>query len=103
MLNRSASLAMSTSVLKALPGKLEIKRRSPSIFYIPGDIMGPTLSNLKNLLRMPYGCGEQNMASWSPNIYVLQYLTNTNQLTEKIEEDAKRYMRSGEYTPFIIL
>ena len=43
------------------------------------------------------------MASWSPNIYVLQYLTNTNQLTVKIEEDAKRYMRSGEYTPFIIL
>ena len=33
MLNRSASLAMSTSVLKALPGKLDIKRHSPSIPY----------------------------------------------------------------------
>ena len=31
MLNRSVSLAMSTSVLKALPGKLDIKRRPPSI------------------------------------------------------------------------
>ena len=30
MLNRSASLALSTSVLKALPGKLDIKRHSPS-------------------------------------------------------------------------
>ena len=28
MLNRSASLAISTSVLKALPGKLDIKRHS---------------------------------------------------------------------------
>ena len=28
MLNRLASLAMSTSVLKALPGKLDIKRHS---------------------------------------------------------------------------
>ena len=28
------SLAMSTSVLKALPGKLDIKRHSPSILYI---------------------------------------------------------------------
>ena len=36
MLNRSASLAMSTSVLKALPGKLDIKRHSPSILYICG-------------------------------------------------------------------
>ena len=34
MLNRSASLAMSTSVLKALPGKLDIKRHSPSILYV---------------------------------------------------------------------
>ena len=33
MLNRSASLEMSTSVLKALPGKLDIKRHSPSILY----------------------------------------------------------------------
>ena len=34
MLNRSASLAMSASVLKALPGKLDIKTHSPSILYI---------------------------------------------------------------------
>ena len=34
MLNRSASLAMSRSVLKALPGKLDIKRHSPSILYL---------------------------------------------------------------------
>ena len=33
MLNRLASLAMSTCVLKALPGKLDIKRHSPSILY----------------------------------------------------------------------
>ena len=34
MLNRSASLAMSTCVLKALPGKLDIKRHSPSILSL---------------------------------------------------------------------
>ena len=33
MLNRSASLAMSTCVLKALPSKLDIKRREPGILY----------------------------------------------------------------------
>ena len=40
MLNRSASLAMSTCVLKALPGKLDIERHSPSILYfqqLPSD------------------------------------------------------------------
>ena len=34
MLNRSASLPMSLSVLKALPGKLDIKRHLPSILYL---------------------------------------------------------------------
>ena len=38
MLNRSASLAMSTCVLKALPGKLDIKRHSPSILYLVGHM-----------------------------------------------------------------
>ncbi|XP_060595045.1 alpha-2-macroglobulin-like [Ruditapes philippinarum] len=62
---------------------------------VVGDVMGPTLTNLKNLLRMPYGCGEQNMASWSPNIYVLRYLENTEQLTEELENQAEGYMRIG--------
>ena len=39
MLNRSARLAMSTSVLKALPGKLDIKRHSPIILYLPNVII----------------------------------------------------------------
>ena len=38
MLNQSASLAMSTSVFEALPGKLDIKRHSPSILYLFGSI-----------------------------------------------------------------
>ena len=38
MLNCSASLAMSTSVLKALPGKLDIKRHSPSILFFSKSV-----------------------------------------------------------------
>ena len=34
MYNRTASLVMSTSLLKTLPDKLDIKRHSPSILYI---------------------------------------------------------------------
>ena len=34
MLNCPASLTMSTCVLKALPGKLDVKRHSPSILYL---------------------------------------------------------------------
>ena len=34
----SASLAMSTSVLKALSGKLDIKRHSPSALYVLSNV-----------------------------------------------------------------
>jgi uncharacterized protein YfaS (alpha-2-macroglobulin family) len=59
--------------------------------------MGPALTNLDGLLAMPYGCGEQNMAKFAPNIYIMEYLTNTNQVTRKIKENALRYINSGKY------
>ncbi|XP_009289985.1 alpha-2-macroglobulin-like protein 1 isoform X2 [Danio rerio] len=60
-----------------------------------GDLLGRALKNLDGLLRMPYGCGEQNIAVLSPNIYILQYLENTNQLTSAIRERASGFLKSG--------
>jgi hypothetical protein len=60
-----------------------------------GDVMGPALSGLDNLLRLPMGCGEQNMLLFAPNIYVLEYLTNTDQLTPSLREKALGFMRTG--------
>ncbi|XP_056230564.1 alpha-2-macroglobulin-like [Seriola aureovittata] len=60
-----------------------------------GDILGRALKNLDGLLQMPYGCGEQNMALLAPNIYILQYLKNTKQLTPAILEKATNFLTSG--------
>ena len=54
MLNRSASLAMSTSVLKALPGKLDIKRHSPSILYLLTTVPQPVASLTVRFLFIPH-------------------------------------------------
>uniref|UniRef100_A0A803TPR8 Alpha-2-macroglobulin n=1 Tax=Anolis carolinensis TaxID=28377 RepID=A0A803TPR8_ANOCA len=59
------------------------------------DILGSAIQNLHQLLRMPYGCGEQNMALFAPNIYILKYLNNTRQLTEDIKSKAIGYLVSG--------
>lgn len=64
-----------------------------------GDILGRALKNLHGLLRMPYGCGEQNMALLAPNIYILQYLKNTQQLTPPILDKATTFLSSGESLP----
>ncbi|XP_045067653.1 alpha-2-macroglobulin-like isoform X2 [Coregonus clupeaformis] len=60
-----------------------------------GDILGRALNNLDGLLQMPYGCGEQNMALLSPNIYILEYLRNTGQLTPAILDKATKFLTSG--------
>ncbi|TTQ23532.1 Alpha-2-macroglobulin-like protein 1 [Bagarius yarrelli] len=62
---------------------------------VEGDLMGRALQNLASLLAMPYGCGEQNMLRFSPNIYILQYLESTNQLTPEILSTANTYLVTG--------
>uniref|UniRef100_A0A8D2CXP7 Pregnancy zone protein-like n=1 Tax=Sciurus vulgaris TaxID=55149 RepID=A0A8D2CXP7_SCIVU len=64
-------------------------------YSVLGDILGSAMHNLQNLLQMPYGCGEQNMVLFVPNIYVLNYLNETQQLTEKIKSKAIGYLVSG--------
>uniref|UniRef100_A0A671M5G4 Alpha-macroglobulin-like TED domain-containing protein n=1 Tax=Sinocyclocheilus anshuiensis TaxID=1608454 RepID=A0A671M5G4_9TELE len=44
---------------------------------------------------MPSGCGEQNLIILAPNIYILQYLEVTAQLTPTIRQTAIGYLQSG--------
>ncbi|XP_025405669.1 CD109 antigen-like isoform X2 [Sipha flava] len=60
-----------------------------------GDILGPSTMNLASLIQMPFGCGEQNMLNFVPNIVVLDYLKNTRQLTTAIETKSLKYMETG--------
>lgn len=39
-----------------------------------GDVLGPSIPNLANLIKMPFGCGEQNMLNFVPNIVIMDYL-----------------------------
>ncbi|KAM6292068.1 LOW QUALITY PROTEIN: alpha-2-macroglobulin [Porphyrio hochstetteri] len=64
-------------------------------FSVLGDIMGTAMQNLHQLLQMPFGCGEQNMVLFAPNIYVLDYLNKTEQLTEEVRSKAIGYLVSG--------
>jgi len=63
--------------------------------YVTGDIMAPALENVGNLVRLPTGCGEQNMVGLVPNIYLLQYLDGTKQKEPELEKKAKEFMYIG--------
>ena len=90
MLNRSASLAMSTSFLKALPGKLDIKRHSPSILYISASLAMST-SVLKALP------GKLDIKRHSPSIlFILASLAMSTSVLKALPSklDIKRHSPS---------
>ncbi|NXD67627.1 OVOS protein, partial [Eolophus roseicapillus] len=64
-------------------------------FSVVGDIMGTAMQNVHQLLQMPFGCGEQNMVLFAPNIYVLDYLNKIGQLNEEVKSKAIGYLVSG--------
>lgn len=51
--------------------------------------------NLESILVVPTGCGEQTMATLTPNLYVLQYLKSNNALTDKIKEKILKNLEIG--------
>lgn len=60
-----------------------------------GNIMANTISNINKLLKIPYGCGEQNMVNFAPAIFIYKYLRDTNQLTDIIREQSLDIIQSG--------
>ena len=61
-----------------------------------GDILGPSIDGLENLLRMPTGCGEQNMIKLAPDLYIANYLTDSGQMTPSMHARVKHLIETGE-------
>ena len=59
--------------------------------------MGPSINGLDKLIKMPYGCGEQNMLNFAPNIFVRKYLSVTNNLKSDMDAKSKEYMVKGMF------
>ncbi|NWX48156.1 OVOS protein, partial [Steatornis caripensis] len=72
-----------------------VKGSARASFSVVGDIMGTAMQNVHQLLQMPFGCGEQNMVLFAPNIYILDYLNKTRQLSEEVKAKAIGYLVSG--------
>ena len=60
-----------------------------------GNYLSQTLEGLESLLQLPYGCGEQNMVLFAPNVYVARYLEETGQSKPEIMAKAEHLMVTG--------
>ena len=66
-------------------------------------MIGSALNNIEDLLKMPYGCGEQNLVGFAPDVYILDYLKKSARLTDTIKSKAIEFINSGfDRLPFFI-
>jgi len=49
------------------------------------SIVAQTINGLDSLLNMPFGCGEQNMIMFAPDVEVLRYLKATDQTNPEVQ------------------
>ena len=62
---------------------------------LTGSYLSQTLEGLEGLLRMPFGCGEQNMILFAPNVFVAEYLEKSDQLKPEVMAKAEHLMITG--------
>ncbi|HZG66219.1 MAG TPA: hypothetical protein VEZ12_05720, partial [Herpetosiphonaceae bacterium] len=62
---------------------------------LTGNVLSQTIDGLEGLLQMPFGCGEQNMILFAPNVFVMRYLKETGQVKPEIMAKAEKLMLTG--------
>ena len=62
---------------------------------LTGSYLSQTIEGLEGLLQMPFGCGEQNMILFAPNVFVARYLEETGQIKPDVLAKAERLMVTG--------
>ena len=62
---------------------------------LTGSYLTQTVEGLEGLLKMPFGCGEQNMILFAPNVFVTRYLKETGQTKPEVMAKAEHLMITG--------
>ncbi len=62
---------------------------------VTSSFLTQTLDGLEQLLQMPFGCGEQNMMNFTPDVFITKYLEESGQLKPEIMAKAEKMMITG--------
>lgn len=72
-----------------IPDSLDIQVRMMK------NIMQSSMENLDALVRLPQGCGEQNLLSLVPNVVVMDYMQGTRQKNELLKQKSMRFLQQS--------
>ena len=62
---------------------------------VTASYLAQTIEGLDALIQMPFGCGEQNMILFAPDVFITRYLKETGQLKPEIMAKAEKLMITG--------
>lgn len=62
---------------------------------VTSSFLAQTIDGLEELLQMPFGCGEQNMIVFAPDVFITKYLKESGQLKPEIMAKAEKLMITG--------
>jgi len=62
---------------------------------VTSSYLTQTIEGLEELIQMPFGCGEQNMIVFAPDVYITKYLEESGQLKPEIMAKAEKLMITG--------
>jgi len=65
------------------------------LLSVTPSLVAQSINGVDDLLGMPYGCGEQNMIFFAPDVEVLRYLDATGQLTPEVRAEAEHFITTG--------
>jgi CD109 antigen len=79
--------------LSAPPEAIDGSARA--VLALTGNVLSQAIDGLDALLQMPFGCGEQNMLLFAPDVFVARYLKETGQLKPEVMAKAETLMLTG--------
>ena len=62
---------------------------------VTAEAMSQTLDNLERLIRIPFGCGEQNLMNMAPTAFAARYLSATGRLDSEWRDKSERFIGLG--------
>jgi CD109 antigen len=62
---------------------------------VTSSYLTQTIEGLEGLIQMPFGCGEQNMIVFAPDVFITEYLKASGQLKPEIMAKAEMLMITG--------
>ena len=62
---------------------------------VTSSYLTQTIEGLEALIQMPFGCGEQNMIVFAPDVFITRYLEASGQLKPEIMAKAEMLMLTG--------